>query len=344
VQFIDASGRASPPFCFRGGPCAAGWNVDRAAFDNLLFDHAIAQGADGFREARAIEVLFEGRRAVGVRAELPQGDAVYRCRVVVDATGQQSLVARQLGLREPVEGCPRAAIWTHYRGGRREDETEGGARLLLRTRDRRAWFWYVPLPHDLVGVGVVGDVEHLLRGRGRAEAVFEEELVGCPAVAERLIDASLAAEFRIARDLEYTTVPAAGDGWLLVGDALAALDPALSAGVFLALTSGEWAADALLHGLARDDLSGEQLGRWTSDFLTGTRRLRRLGAALYNDRFDPEEFARGAPRRREALADLLAGQVFQPSAGAALEELEYWLGRGADSPETSSIAPADTAG
>lgn len=347
VQFVDSAGRAAEPFRFRGEEpdrCAAGWNVDRAAFDQLLFDRASALGVECRRGVLAVEALFEERRAVGVRAELPDGEQVFRCRGLVDATGQQALLARQLGLREPPEGPRHAAIWTHYRGGRRDGGPWDGSTLLLQTRDRKSWFWYVPLSDDLVGVGVVAGVEHLLRGRGRPEAVFEEELVGCPAVAERLIDASLAGEFRVARDLEHATSPAAGEGWLLVGDAFAALAPLLSAGVFLALRSGEWAADALLQGLARDDLSGEQLGGWTGDFRTGIDRLRRLGAAFYHTRFGADEYVRSMPRRCDALADLLAGKVFRPAAGAALEELEYWLARGADCPEPAREAPADTAG
>ena len=54
----------------------------------------------------------------------------------------------------------------------------------------------------------------------------------------------------------------AGDGWVLVGDALGFIDPVYSSGVFFALEMGVRAGDAVAEGLRKNDLSGQQLGCW----------------------------------------------------------------------------------
>ena len=69
------------------------------------------------------------------------------------------------------------------------------------------------------------------------------------------------------KDYSYRSTQAAGDGWVLVGDAFGFLDPLYSSGVLLALKSGELAADAIVEGLEEGRHLGRaarQVGRRTS--------------------------------------------------------------------------------
>ena len=50
---------------------------------------------------------------------------------------------------------------------------------------------------------------------------------------------------QVLNDFSYRSSRIAGDGWVLVGDAFGFLDPIYSSGVFLALKSGELAADSI---------------------------------------------------------------------------------------------------
>ena len=87
---------------------------------------------------------------------------------------------------------------------------------------------------------------------------------------------------------------AAGDGWVLVGDAFGFLDPLYSSGVLLALTSGSMAADAIDEGLAKGDTSAKQLRKWEPDFVHGMERMRRLVCEFY-DGFSFGRFVKQAP-------------------------------------------------
>jgi flavin-dependent dehydrogenase len=92
------------------------------------------------------------------------------------------------------------------------------------------------------------------------EQVLEEELALCPALQDRIRDAERVAPVRVLRDFSYVSERLAGDGWIMAGDAFGFLDPIYSSGVFLALKSAEYAADAIDRAFTKDDFSAASLG------------------------------------------------------------------------------------
>ena len=95
----------------------------------------------------------------------------------------------------------------------------------------------------MVSIGVVGDNEYMLKGRGMPQEVFFEEVAKCPAVEGRMEGSQLVDELIVAKEFSYVTDRSAGDGWTLVGDAWGFIDPVYSSGVFFALKSGEVASE-----------------------------------------------------------------------------------------------------
>lgn len=331
VQFVSHTGRESQPFVFPDHDprdCSRTWQVERAEFDKLLYDNAALKGADCYDETRALEVLFDGERATGVRLERPGRPPLdVQARVVVDATGQQAMLANRLQLKVDDPYLRKAAIWGYYRGARREPGENGGATIILHTDEKRSWFWFIPLANDVTSIGVVGDSSYLLKGRGKPATVFEDELVKCPALVQRLLQAQLISDFRVLREYSYRTTRQTGDGWVLVGDALGFVDPIYSSGVFLALRSGEMAADAIVEGFQTGDLSAAGLGRWTAEFQRGVQWIRKLIDAFYTNPFSFGDFMRRHPEHQGNLVDLLVGRVFQPNAGRLFEDLDPLLAR-----------------
>ena len=108
---------------------------------------------------------------------------------------------------------------------------------------------------------------------------------------------------------------------MLVGDAVAFLDPLYSAGVLLALKSAEMAADAIVEGLAAGDTSAGQLGRWEPTYTAGVDRMRRLVCEYYAG-FSFGNFIRAYPHLRGALTDLLIGDLFTDKVDAVWEPME----------------------
>ncbi|PYJ73384.1 MAG: hypothetical protein DME72_05960, partial [Verrucomicrobia bacterium] len=77
----------------------------------------------------------------------------------------------------------------------------------------------------------------------------EAALASCigeqPMVLERMSRAERVSPVYSAGDYSYRNTKFFGDRWLLAGDAAGFIDPVFSSGVFLAVMSGEKAADAL---------------------------------------------------------------------------------------------------
>jgi flavin-dependent dehydrogenase len=325
VAFVSHTGAESNPFFFKEHDpreCSSTWQVERAEFDKMLFDNATEKGADCRDETRVLDVMIEDERAVGVRLQARGSNAQdVAAKVIVDATGQQAFLANRLGLKVEYPDLKKAAIWGYYRNARRDTGEHGGATIIMHTNEKKSWFWYIPLQDEITSIGVVGDRDYLLKSRGTPEDIFEDELVKCPALADRLMDAELTSEFRVAKEFSYKTTQHAGDGWVLVGDAWGFIDPIYSSGVYFALKSGEHAADAIVAGLRAGDTSAKQLGRWLDDFHSGTKLIRQLVDAYYTNEFSFGRFMKEHPEHRGNLTDLLIGRIFRDGAGKIFDDM-----------------------
>jgi len=326
VQFFSKSGRSSSPFYFSEvdpHESSATWQVDRISLDQMLLDNARESGVDVRERANVKDVLFEGSRATGVRVEYADGKrAELTSDVVVDATGQTALIGRKLRLKDVDPQLRHASFFTRYRGGLRAPGIDEGATLIMRTARHRSWFWYIPLPDDLVSVGLVGPVDDLLKQRSAGpEALFDEEVRRCPAIQQRVKDAEQVGEVGVLRDFSYISRRIAGDGWVLAGDAFGFLDPIYSTGVFLALKSGEFAADAVHAALRDDDLSGERLGCWQDQYREGVELFRTPVYAFYTPDFSFGAFMKKFPQFRGHLVDILVGAVFKPGLDEMFEAM-----------------------
>lgn len=280
----------------------------------MLLDNARAKGVDVHEGVRVLEVLFEDGRAVGVKLVDEAGtERTVRCRVVVDAAGQSTVIQDRLGLRQWDPGLKKAAIWTYWKGAKREAGRDAGATLVLQLEGKKGWFWYIPLDGDVTSVGVVADHEYLFQGRASKDpaAVYAEEVARCPGLVPRLAEAERTEPFRVAKEYSYRSRQVAGDGWVLVGDALGFLDPLYSSGILLALKSGALAADAIHVGLAAGDTSAATLGSWGPGYLAGMDRMRKLVRAFY-DGLNFGGVVRQHEHAKPLITDILIGDIFKP--------------------------------
>jgi flavin-dependent dehydrogenase len=336
VQFFDHRGVGSRPFYFHefsSEESSQTWQVQRSEFDQMLLDNAAKKGVEVHRGVSVREVRFAGERAVGARLRMPDGTPLeVGAKVVVDASGQSALLARHLGLREFESELKNVSYYTHFEGARLDGGIDAGATLIFRTADRKAWFWFIPQPGDRVSVGVVGTVEDLVENRGGdPETVFEEELRQCPRLAERLVGARKTMPMKAIRDFSYHAKRVAGDGWVLVGDAFGFIDPIYSSGVFLAMKSGEMAADAIVEALEADAPTAENLGRFEDELRRGTEALRQLVHAYYDPNFSFARFLDRRPEYRRHLTEMLIGNVYRMPVDGFIEALAAER-RGVDSP------------
>ena len=315
VQFVNAAGKLSAPFYFwdnKPHECSQTWQVVRSEFDQMMLDNAREHGVQVHEGVRVVDILLDGDgdRAAGVTIQLEGGvRRDIRSTVVVDASGQNGLLMNRFGLRlwDPV--LNKGAIWTYWKGAHRDTGRDEGATMVIQTVNKNGWFWYIPQHDDLVSVGVVAPFDYLFKGRNDRGQTYREEVERCPAVKERVAKATQAAGYFATKDYSYRSKQVAGNGWVLVGDAFGFLDPLYSSGVLLALKSGQLAADAIVEGLAKGDVSANQLGQWGPVFNQGVDRMRRLVCEYY-DGFSFGAFVRNFPELQGTVTDLLIGDLF----------------------------------
>ncbi len=322
VKFANAEGRESAPFYFderNPHECSQTWQVLRSEFDKLMLQNAVERGAEVWQPASVLDVLLEPAedgglpRVTGVIVERDGEQLPIPARVVVDATGMSAMLSRRFNIRQPDPELRKAAVFAHYKGALRDPgERDEGATLVLAVQGARGWFWYIPLPDDVVSVGVVADIEYLIKGRGTPEQILNEEIERCPAVMPRLKPATRSSPVHVLNDFSYNARVCAGDGWVLIGDAFTFLDPMYSSGVLLALKSGELAADAIHAALTAGDCSAARLGAWGDGFYDGVQAIRKMVYAFYSPGFSFGKFVRAHPECKDSVTRVLIGDVFQP--------------------------------
>ncbi len=328
VQFFNKSGIGSTPFYFRDekdDESAQTWQVLRSEFDQLLFEVAADQGAECRRGVEVREVHFDDGRATGVQARGRDGtETAIEAAVVIDATGQGSLVGTRLGLAREDYGLRNAAIFSHFRGAIRDPGIDEGATLVLLTNDGESWFWYIPLHDDIVSVGVVGPADLLNGQQGTREEVFARQVGRCPEIARRIGAAEQCWPFRLLRDFSYRRQCQVGPGWMLVGDAATFIDPIYSTGVFLALKYGEVAADAAADAIHAGYVSAEALGKPLPDLVRAADVFLVMVRAFYSRDFSFGAFLRRYPEQASAVTRVLIGDVMERDFSGLSAAIAEW--------------------
>lgn len=327
VQFVAASGKESSPFYFTEHDPrenSTTWQVERADFDKMLFDRAGELGADCYDETRVLDVLLDDQqRSRGVKLRTKQGETrEVTAKVVMDGSGQSSLIANKLGLRQDIPQLKKAAIWGYFKNAQRDEGENAGATIIMHTEAKDSWFWFIPLSDDVTSIGCVGDNDYMLKSGLDTEARYQLELNRCPGLQSRLEGAERVGKLHVAKEYSYWTKQHAGEGWVLIGDAFGFIDPIYSSGVYFALVMGEKAADAVIEGLDIGNLSEGQLSKWCDDFKGGSKWIRKLVDAFYTKEFSFGGFMRDNPQFAGNLTDLLIGRIFHDGAGDIFERME----------------------
>ena len=335
VQFVNQRGKLSEPFYFiehKPHECSQTWQVRRADFDQMMLENAREQNVEVNEGARVMEVLFEGDRAIGLRVRYENGrEERVLSKVVVDASGQSSLLLDRFKLREWDPVLRKSAIWTYWKGAMRDTGRDEGATVVLQTEGKNGWFWYIPQHDDVVSVGIVAGADYLFKNRNTAASkenaeeywgeIYAQEVARCPGVQPRIANATRCAPFRVQKEYSYRSREAAGQGWVLCGDAYGFLDPLYSSGVLLALKSGQLAADAVGHAIASGDTTASTLGAWQTDYNRGMDRMRRLVVAYY-DGFSFGRFIGKYPHLKGSVTDLLIGDLFDEKVDEVWEPMD----------------------
>jgi flavin-dependent dehydrogenase len=286
------------------------FQVRRSSFDHMLLQNAAAKGATVIEECRVDTVAFPEDEPVLVTARGADGELrQWRARFLIDASGRDTLLAGQLGLKERNPRNNSAAIFGHFTGARRlAGKDEGNITIVWFDN---GWFWFIPLSDGTTSVGAVCPAPFFKNRTTDLPGFFRQIIASSPEIADRLRDADLVGDVTATGNYSYSSRRTSGDRFLMVGDACAFIDPVFSTGVYLAMVSGFEAADAVAGCLASPRKAARLLRRYDA------RTQRALGSFtwfIYRIRDPAMRNLFMSPRNmfrvEEAVLSILGGAIF----------------------------------
>lgn len=230
---------------FLRDPDGHGWHLDRPRFESWLRALAQERGAELLSPA-TLDSLQRSDEKWLVRLKTDENPVEVTARFIIDAGGQSAPVARKLGLRSRVL----ENLVCCYVYGR--DQSTGARGLTYVEAVRNGWFYTAPIPHSRRILAFHTDAD--LHDKRLGVIEWSEEATG---LATLLANVGFAPddETFVASARSAVLHPAAGKGWLAVGDAAISFDPLSSQGLFNALFTGLAAAEAVDSHLNGNQLS-----------------------------------------------------------------------------------------
>ena len=361
VEFAVGHGRSSQHFLFADcllREATETFNIERAPFDAMLLDAAAADGAEVSQDVavRRILRLAEGEVAVettgggeqrhggagedrgergvtdesGERGEAGErgdrgdrGDRIV-ARVLIDASGQSTLVAKHLGIRRMLPEHRKIAYFQHFQGvERRAGATAGDPTMVMCAE---GWFWIIPIDERRDSIGLVMDADAARRVGVPADRMLEWGIARCPLLRRRTAAADRPAGNVVCADFSYRCEPFSGPGYFLVGDAAAFLDPIFSTGVCLGMMSAVEAARGVVAMLRRGE-SARRVRRRYNRFVAGSSTpLFRMVRNYYRHSFRELFLSGSGPLAvHNAILSVLAGSVFPSLAFQLRWRLELFF-------------------
>ncbi|MEA3209763.1 MAG: hypothetical protein QOE70_2820 [Chthoniobacter sp.] len=315
VQFVTQDGRQSQPFYFfqhYDHPSSTTWQVERADFDLMLLENARRQGAQVWEQTTVKRVLKDDSgRVIGLEAAGVDGEPFQVfAPVTIDCSGREQVATARDGWRVKDAQLNKLAIWTYYRGAKRDPGLDEGNTTVAYVPER-GWFWYIPMRDNVVSVGIVAEKDYLFSDSKDPAAIFAREIERNAWIKDHLSEGGQFGEYWVTSEFSYRSRYCSSDGLVLAGDAFAFLDPVFSSGVFLALKSGELAADAVDAALTAGDVSGARFVEYGEKLCRGLENMRKLVYAFYDTDFSFGRVIKAHPQVRGRLTDCLIGNLFE---------------------------------
>ncbi|MFG2910098.1 NAD(P)/FAD-dependent oxidoreductase [Kitasatospora sp. NPDC048286] len=273
----------------KGGAYAYAYHTRRADLDCLILDRARELGAYVLEEATVKEAIMVGERVTGVRYSLRGLDGVHeaRAKLVVDASGQARVLARKLADVEWHEDLRNVAVWTYFDNCERLPGDEY-TNILIEGVDE-GWFWAIPIDKNNISVGYVTRSATASESGEALNELFHRELGNTTKLKKMLAGASQCAGFRTARDWSYHSKKFHGDGWVLVGDSAAFVDPLFSTGVALATLAGSTLTRIIDQVIQHPEIESQALKRYATAYSDFFDEIRTFVERFY-DRTKYKEF------------------------------------------------------
>jgi len=257
AELVSDAHEAAGTFRFSDNPYLSvgySYQVRRAEFDKVLLDNSRRLGAEVREEVRVTDVVQNKGQRPRITAVDKRGHKTeWLPRFLVDATGRDTLLSGRLGLKRINKQNNTAAVFGHFRNVPRRPGDKAG--MITVYLFEHGWFWMIPLPDEIMSVGVVGTRAFFRAKGGNIDTLFGDAVAATPSLAAHMAKAEPLGPLTTCADYSYDSQSYVGENHILIGDAAAFIDPLFSSGVMMAMSSAAFAAtavDGLLGGQPRE--------------------------------------------------------------------------------------------
>ena len=288
------------------------FNIERSLFDDMLLRESAKAGAE-VRENTAVKQIV--KLSDGDVRVLTDSDQEIRAKYIFDASGQATVIPRHLGTKKPVEDpkLQKVAYVNHFDDVFRQEGRNAGNPLIAMMDE--GWFWVIPLNEKRTSVGMVLDADVARRLYKEHDLTPDRMLRWgidkCPLMRDRMKNAKGPETNNVVADFSYYCRPFAGEGYFLVGDSAAFLDPIFSTGIFVAGKAADSATELVCQMIDGKITPQRARERYIWQIEQCTAALFKLIRQYYDHSFR-ELFMQGeGPLSvHRAIIGLLAGNVF----------------------------------
>jgi 1H-pyrrole-2-carbonyl-[peptidyl-carrier protein] chlorinase len=301
------------------------YHVDRAKLDMLLLKHAEGLGSKVYQGVHVSKVLFEGDRAVGVRANIAGQDVDIPARMVVDATGRNTLIGNQLKLKvkDPIFNQYAVHAWFENVDRGEVERTEDFIHIYFLPIER-GWVWQIPINNEITSMGVVADRNVFRDFSKDPEGFFWTHINSNPDLARAMASTRQVNEFKSEGDYSYSLSKFVGNSYLCIGDAARFVDPIFSSGVSVALYSAKYASERIVKAFETGDFSEEMLAPYETKVRGGVGIWYEFIRLYYKLLPLFTHFIQSKTHRIEVLR-LLQGEVYDRGQVPVLDAMRAYI-------------------
>ncbi|SDH33385.1 FADH2 O2-dependent halogenase [Lentzea fradiae] len=303
------------------------FHVDRGRFDAILLKHAQEQGATVFNGVRVRDVDFSDPDLVRLTCRFGPRDVPFTARMVVDASGRQTLLGKQLKVKVNDPVFDQYAVHTWFEGLDRDafagDASQADHIFVHFLPIKDTWVWQIPITDTVTSIGVVTQKKRFRESSGDREEFFWDFVSSRPELADALKNSRQVRPFKVEGDYSYAMTQICGDRFVLIGDAARFVDPIFSSGVSVALNSARIASQDIINAHEAGSYERERFATYENklrravkywyEFISIYYRLNVLFTAFVQDH-----------RYRVDVLKMLQGDVYdgeEPKALKAMKEV-----------------------
>jgi flavin-dependent dehydrogenase len=309
ARFLDYRCEDEVYFGFENGfnadiPMA--FEVERAQFDQEILAHAQKLGAEVFQPERVKDVALHADHVV-----VTTNKDKYEGAFVVDATGRESLLGKQMSLREKHQDLNNVAVFAHYGNVRRNPGRDEGD-IIVSLLPEKAWSWIIPFKGEKTSVGIVCNAK-AYRGGVDMDAYLQSNFDSSPRLKFYMEKSERISEVTMISNYSFHSNKFCGERWILLGDSAVFLDPIFSSGVHVSVTSAKLASIHIMDAL-KTGTTLQEAGRaeqYQRDLQKGVDRFHHLISMFYNENFVHQmKRTLELPRSREMFTSAVAGDMW----------------------------------